>query len=116
MRTLAIASLRRAVPAAFPVTTGRRVAAARAGPSCADSVVYSDGTSAPYSSSASSTSSSTLGVVTPVGSATVLFLVLPACTARLLRDLRDLVRLRPLSLMRVVRAGVHLELAQRLAA
>ena len=73
MRTLAMASLRRPVPAALPVTTGRR-AAARAGASCAVSVVYSDGTSAPYSLSAyaaDSASSSTLVVVTPVGSATV---------------------------------------------
>src|SRR6266568_4577231 len=43
-----------------------------------------------------------------------LFLVLPLLD--LLLDLRDLVRLRPLRLVRVVRARVHLELAQRLAA
>src|SRR5580704_3451273 len=113
MRTLAMASLRRPVPAALPVTTGRR-ATARPGASCAVSVVYSDGTSAPNSSSVMSANSASPSTLVVVGSATVwtsYFL----CFGLLL-DLRDLVRLRLLSLVRVIRSRVHLELAQRLAA
>src|SRR3954451_7123139 len=49
----------------------------------------------------------------PVGSATLLFLTLPGA---LLRNLPDLVRLRLLGLVRVIRARVDLELAQRLTA
>ena len=60
------------------MTTGRR-ATARAGASWELSVVYSDGVSAPNSSSANSpvSASSSTAVVLPVGSATVLDLVLP---------------------------------------
>src|SRR5579859_4909667 len=90
MRTRAMASLRRPVPPALPVTTGRR-ATARAPESCADSVVYSDGVSPPNSSSAGTSpraASSSTVVVAPVGSDTLVFPLL--C---LLLDLRDLVRL-----------------------
>src|SRR5580704_16820364 len=44
------------------------------------------------------------------------FLVLPVCCLLLLLDLRDLERLGLLGLVRVIRARVHLELAQRLTA
>src|ERR1700731_2182371 len=143
MRTRAMASLRRPVPDACPVMIGRR-ATRPAGPASTDSVVYSDGASSSEISSPASGSllkysaSSADGVSVPVDSATLLFLTLPcgarlpdilrACPSdrhpgiwrshpgRLLRNLADLVRLRLLRLVRVIRTRVHLELGQRLAA
>src|ERR1035441_7876320 len=74
MRTRAIASLRRPVASALPVTTGLRVGC-RASPPAAVSVVYSDTCSAAVS--AVSTLASSASACVPVDSATVSFLVLP---------------------------------------
>src|SRR6266571_1333635 len=135
MRTRAIASLRRPVPSALPVTTGLR-AGCRSPASAAVSVVYSD-TNSPASSAVSTLAPSASSCV-PVDSATVpssYFLMgsdqgarlaavprrgaagpagsAAACAGgrRLLVDLLDLERGGELRLVRVVRPGVHLELA-----
>src|SRR5713226_5311388 len=99
MRTRAIASLRRPVASALPVTTGLR-AAWRASASAVVSVVYSDTCSAAVS--AVSTPASSTSTCVPVDSATVSFLVLPP---RLLIDALH-------RLMGMVRARVYLQLAQ----
>ena len=72
---MAIASLRRPVPAPCPVTTGRRVTA-RPGTSCAVSVVYSDGAPSPYSSSPYSVYSTSSSSSVWVAAGSVTFSVL----------------------------------------
>src|SRR5262249_29627986 len=130
MRTRAMASLRRPVPIARPVTTGR--AAARRPASADVSVVYSDGAASAPSSGCRSSSSPVACVL--VGSATVPSsrLVIGSCQATSvvpaallgarrrgpgrLCDLGDGEWGRLLCLVRVVRARVHLELAQHVPA
>src|SRR5690349_17134158 len=127
IRTRAIASLRRPVPSALPVTTGRR-AAGRPSASGDVSVVYSETCASASSPGFASTSSA----IVCVDSATVLsscFLIgshqratlgrLATATSpgaggwpRLLRDLLDREWDRLLRLMRMIRARVYLEFAE----
>src|SRR5215469_6891226 len=116
MRTRAMASLRRPVPSALPVTTGLRTAAFGWAVSPV-AVVYSDrcssGASASGPASSVSVDSATFSSsYFPLESC--LALTLPG--AGLLLDLRDLERHRLLGLVRVLWARVHLELAQHLPA
>src|ERR1700733_12390489 len=130
MRTRAMASLRRPVPSALPVTTGRRVAARSARESLVE-VVYSDTDSpaglVPAVGSIPAVGSVPAAAGASVGSATLsssCFLISSCCFARCLLgggpadllDLRDLEWDRLLRLVRVLRAGVDLELAQHLPA
>src|SRR5215472_6046133 len=113
-----MASLRRPVPRAVPVTTGLRTAALGCGLSPVD-VVYSDTCSSAASASASSVSvdSATLpSSYFPLGLCLVGRSLALAGDCRLLVYLSDLERCRPLRLMGVLGTRVHLELAQHLPA